>query len=291
MKHQLTLLSHRPWTRFFVTVVTATSLSLGLSARPTQAQSLRELIFRGIQVIQISNLSDQQEIAIGAQMHQNLVNQGLRVSTNRSLNNYVDKVGQRLVKAGSRRNIPYIILVVEDDQVNAFATMGGRVYVTTGLLRTAANEAELASVIAHEIGHIEDRHLVQQIRQRMVAQGILAAATGSTTNQLANIGVELALNRPNSRSHEFEADEEGLRILRLADYATSAMPTFMRKLLMPGARQTPTFLSTHPAVPDRVSALEEQIASGEKNRCDRNVKLGRCGLNANRYQRRVLSQL
>ena len=291
MKHRFTSDSHCPRLQLILAATMATTLTLGLPSRSTQAFPLRDLIFRGIQVIQISNLSDQQEIDIGNQMHQNLVNRGLRVSSNRTLNSYVDAIGQRLVKAGARRDISYTFLVVEDSQVNAFATMGGRVYITTGLMRTAANEAELASVIAHEVGHIEDRHLVKQIRQRMVAQGVVAAATGSSRNQLANLGVELALNRPNSRSHEFEADEEGLRILREADYATSAMPDFMRKLLSPSTQQTPTFLSTHPAVPDRVSALEENIRAGEKNQCDRNPTQVSCGLSTSDYQRRVLRQL
>ena len=289
MKHPLTS-SHRPWSRLILAAATATTLTMGLPTRPAQAVPLRDLIFRGIQVMQISNLSDQQEVQIGAQMHQNLVNKGMRVSSNRYLNYYVDRIGQRLVRAGSRREIPYTFLVVEDPQINAFATMGGRVYVTTGLMQTAANEAELASVVAHEIGHIEDRHLVKQIRQRMLAQGAVAVVTGSSSNQIANIGVELALNRPHSRTHEYKADEEGLRILREADYATSAMPTFMRKLLNPRGRQTPTFLSTHPAVPDRVAALEEKIRTGEKNQCDTNPNQASCGLTTSDYQRWVLSQ-
>ena len=292
MKHRLTSLVHRPWSQLMLATATAASLAIGIPSRPAEALPLGDLIFRGIQVIQISNLSDRQEVEIGEQMHRNLISSGrLRITNNQYLNDYVNYVGQRLVAAGSRRNIPYTFLVSEDPQVNAFATMGGRVYVTTGLMQAADNEAQFASVVAHEIAHIERRHLVKQIRQRMVAQGVVAAATGSSRNQLANLGIELALNRPHSRSHEYQADQDGLRILRAADYATPAMPAFMRKLLNPGTRQTPTFLSTHPAVPDRVAALEEQVQSGEQNVCDRTPTLTDCGLNERDYADQVKSQL
>ena len=272
---------------------TAASLAMGLPARSAQAVPLGDLIFRGIQVIQISNLSDSQEVQIGEQMHRNFVSQRrFRFSNNQYLNDYTNYVGQRLVAAGSRRpNIPYTFLVVEDPQINAFATMGGRVYVTTGLMKAADNEAQFASVVAHEIAHIERRHLVKQIRQRMVAQGVVAVATGSSRNQLANLGVELALNRPHSRSHEYQADEDGLRILTAGGYARSAMPAFMRKLLNPRGRGTPAFLSTHPAVPDRVAALEQQVQSGTPNQCDATPTLATCGLNDREYQWQVGSQL
>lgn len=271
--------------RVFAATALATSIAI---ATPNTAQAipLRDLIFRGIQVIQLSNLSDKQERELGEQIHRNLQSQGMRLHQGRALNRYITRIGQRLVDAGSRRRkVDYRFQVVDDSRVNAFATMGGRVYVTTGLINTADNEAQLASVISHEIGHIEKQHLVKQIRKTMVAQGLTTAITGSNRSQVANIGINLLVSRPQSRSDEYDADREGLRILRAANYATSAMPAFMRKLV--SSRSTPTFLSTHPAVPDRIVRLENDIQSGPQNECDRNPNLSSCGLSQSRYRQIV----
>lgn len=271
--------------RVFAATALATSIAI---ATPNTAQAipLRDLIFRGIQVIQLSNLSDKQERELGEQIHRNLQSQGMRLHQGRTLNRYITRIGQRLVDAGSRRRkVDYRFQVVDDSRVNAFATMGGRVYVTTGLINTADNEAQLASVISHEIGHIEKQHLVKQIRKTMVAQGLTTAITGSNRSQVANIGINLLVSRPQSRSDEYDADREGLRILRAANYATSAMPAFMRKLV--SSRSTPTFLSTHPAVPDRIVRLENDIQSGPQNECDRNPNLSSCGLSQSRYRQIV----
>lgn len=267
----------------------AAAVFLVTSAPSVQAISWRDLFLRGVQVIQLSNVSTRQEIALGQQIHRNLLSQGMRVSRNRRLNGYLDQIGNRLVAQARRSRIPYRFHVVDDNAVNAYATAGGYVYITTGLMQTADNEAQLASVVAHEISHIEERHLIQQIRQQTIARGIVSTALGSDRNVLANIGADLIVNRPKSRGDEYEADSTGLEILRKADYASSAMPAFMRKLL--GGGRTPTFLSTHPAVPDRINRLESLIQSRPSNDCDRGNTSSFCGLNRDAYNRAVKSQL
>jgi beta-barrel assembly-enhancing protease len=268
--------------RFGVLSVFAAATCTVLVA-PVRAVPLEELLFRGIQVLQISNLSQQQEMQLGAQMHENLRQQGTRLSTDEVLTRYVTDVGQRLVGSSGRR-IPYRFHLVEQKGINAFATMGGYVYVTTGLMRAADNEAQLASVMGHEIGHIEKRHLIAQIKQNMIARGLVASTLGQS--QLANMGVDLLVSRPMSRQDEYQADQVGLRILRDSNYAISAMPTFMRKLVR-GGSGTPTFLSSHPAVPARIKALEKEIATGATNRCSSDRRLESCGLDETAYQSQV----
>ena len=241
-------------------LVTVLSLVIG---QPLISQALpwRDLIFRGIQVIQLSNLSPQQEVEIGRQINDQLISQRLRILQNPEINQYVNQIGQRLATQSGRSNIPYTFQVVNDRGVNAFATMGGFVYINRGLLQLADNEAELASVMAHEIGHIVGRHAVEQMRKTAIASGLVGAA-GLDRNTAANIGVELAFRRPNSRRDEFEADSLGLEMLRRSGYAQSAMVSFMNKLLQSGG-SVPTFLSTHPATGDRITRLQQLIdASG-----------------------------
>lgn len=251
----------RRWFYGFMSVVVALGVVV-TTPQPAPAIPWLDLIIRGVQVFQLSNLSDNQEVALGRQINQQLTTREFRLYTDRAINDYVNTIGQQMVPHSDRPGIPYVFQVVDDNQVNAFATMGGYVYVTTGLMRTADNEAQLASVIGHEIGHIASRHSVEQMRETAVAQGVLTAA-GLDRSTAVNIGVELALRRPNSRQAELEADTKGLATLTGAGYAPSAMVAFMRKLV--GQSAVPSFLSTHPATSDRIRALERQISPATAN--------------------------
>lgn len=251
----------RRWMYGLMSLLIASSLVIA-TPRPSQAVSLLELLLRGVQIIQLSTLSDRQEVALGGQINSQLTSQELKLYSDRTLNSYINEIGQRLVPYSDRPDIPYTFQVVESDDLNAFATMGGYVYVTTGLIKAADNEAQLASVIGHEIGHIASRHAVEQMREMALAQGV-ASAAGLDRNTAVNIGVELALRRPNSRRAEFEADQQGLATLVKAGYAPGAMPAFMEKLR--NQRSVPEFLSTHPAVPDRIQALNQAIDPATAN--------------------------
>ncbi len=244
-----------------VSLMVAFGVSVG-SPQPSQAVPWLDLMIRGVQVIQLSNISNNQEVQLGKQINQQLSSSQIQIYGNSEVNRYVDQIGQRLAANSTRPNIPYTFQVVKDDSVNAFATMGGFVYVNTGLLKTSDNEAQLASVIGHEIGHIANRHSVEQMRQRAIAGGV-AAAAGLDRNTAVNIGVDLAIQRPTSRQDEFEADQSGLTTLSRAGYAPSAMVAFMEKLLK--APSVPSFLSEHPATSDRIAALKRAIDPARAN--------------------------
>lgn len=262
-------------------------LSFGLiisTPQVSQAGIFRDLLRvlpSGIQAIQLSRLSDRQEVALGGQINQQ-ISRSVRINRDRRLNSFVQGVGRRLVPTSARSNIPYTFQVVDDDSVNAFATMGGYVYVHTGLLRAADNEAEVASVMAHEIGHIVGKHAIRQMRQRAISQGLLSAA-GLDDAAAVQIGVDLALNRPNSREDESEADGFGLNNLNASGYAPEAMVAFMRKLERQGGGRVPNFLRTHPAASARATTLQAAIPN-LPNR-------GQDGLDRNAYQQQVRSRL
>ncbi|MHC0064271.1 M48 family metallopeptidase [Nostoc sp. UIC 10890] len=258
--------NYRVWRRrwFYPLISVVVALSLCLSTPlPGRTLDFLPLILQGVQVLQLSNISDRQETDIGKQINQQILSGQVRLYRNSNVNAYVEQIGRRLAANSDRPNLPYTFQVVEDDAINAFATLGGYVYVHTGLLKAADNEAELASVIAHEIGHIGGKHLVKQMRQKAIASG-LATASGLDRNAAVGIGVELALNRPRSRSDEFDADQRGLRTLTRAGYAQSGMVSFMQKLLQKGG-SVPTFLSTHPGTSDRINGLRRAINSQPSN--------------------------
>lgn len=251
--------------------VVSAAVALGLivgTANPAPAQSWLELIFRGVQVIQLSAMSDRQEMGLGSQINEQIIGRGegqFQLYSDDAIQDYVKGIGDRLVPHSGRPNLDYTFQVVEDDAVNAFATMGGYVYITTGLMKAADNEAQLASVVGHEIGHIVGKHAVKQLRQAAIAQGAMTAA-GVEDSVLVNIAVELGISRPHSRDDEREADTFGLENITRAGYAPSAMPEFMAKLLQAGS--PPSFLSTHPSVASRVEDLNAQIDPVTANQGD-----------------------
>lgn len=266
----------RRWLYPLVSIALALGLVVG-TPQVSQARSWLDLIFRGVQIIQLSNISARQEVQIGQQINQQLLGSEVQLYRNSEINRYVEQIGQRLAKESSRPEIPYTFQVVNDKSINAFATMGGYVYLNTGLIAAADNEAQLASVIGHEIAHVDRRHAIQQMRQLAIARG-LATAAGLDRSTLANLGVELALRRPNSRQDELEADQMGLQMLKNAGYAPSAMVAFMEKLMKKGG-SVPTFLSTHPATSDRIQALNQAIDPSQANVGD--------GLNSTAYKNKI----
>jgi predicted Zn-dependent protease len=273
---QLSQLSRR-WVYGAIALVVATGLVVA-TPQPSKADfNLFDLIFNGIQYIQLSSLSDEQEVDLGQQTDRALKQQGVQIyDDDPDIVNYVNEIGQRLVASSERSDLPYTFQVVEDDSVNAFATSGGFVYVNTGLIREAETEAELAGVMAHEIGHIVGRHSINRMREIALASGV-AGALGVSEDDLVNIGVQLALFLPNSRSAEYEADELGFANMGRAGYDQQGFITFMQKLNSGGY---PEFLSSHPDPGNRVNRLQEMY--NESHQADATD-----GTNPNVYQSRI----
>ena len=267
--------SYRRWFYPLISLVVALSIWVG-QPLASQAFSWADLLLRGIQVVQLSSLNDRQEVALGQQINAEITGSQVRLVRNSRITDYVNQVGQRLAAKSDRPNLRYTFQVVDADSINAFATMGGFVYVHRGLLKAADNEAQLASVMGHEIGHIAARHAIKQMREKSIAQGLLGVA-GLDRSTAVNIGVQLALNLPNSRKDEYEADQRGLATLGRAGYAQSQMAAFMQKLV--SGRSAPTFLSNHPAASDRVVRLR-QLAQ-------QNPTSGTDGQNSADYRSRV----
>lgn len=252
---------------YLITSVTVALSLIITDIKPTEAIPWGELIYRGIQVIQLQNINDRQEKEIGSQIRQQLISQRkIKLYRDENLSAYVNQIGERLVAVSGRPNLNYNFAIVDNPQVNAFATMGGFIYLHTGLLKMADNEAELASVIAHEIGHVVARHSLKQLQQQAVTQGLLSVA-GLERSKLVQLGVVLAVDLPYSRQDEYEADSLGLEMLKAAGYAPQAMVDFMLKLGKTGGK-TPSLLSTHPASQERAIALEKQISPLMANQGD-----------------------
>jgi beta-barrel assembly-enhancing protease len=265
------------WLYPAIFVIVISLITIG-QPQAVRAADWIQILMQGAQVIQLSNMSDAQEASFGAQINQSLISNKIKINQNPAVNAYVDRIGQRLAKNSTRPNIKYTFQVIEDNNINAFATMGGYVYINTGTLKAADNEAQLAGVMGHEIGHIAGRHALQHIKQAALAQGITSIA-GVDRDQIVQIATQVAFTLPNSRQDEYDADRRGLTTMIQTGYAPSAMPEFMKKLV--SNNSAPEFLSSHPAVTERVANLQKMIPAAYQNRTE--------GLNVNTYKQNLRS--
>lgn len=264
--------------KFVIALLMSLLLAVTLNPFAVKAFDLSNLLRvlpSAIQIIQLSSIGDNEEVSLGQQIDRQ-IQQEVRISRDPAANALVTRLGQILVPTSDRPSIPYTFRVVDDNNLNAFATMGGFVYINTGTIAAADNVAQLASVIGHEMGHISGRHSLEQMRQMAIAQGI-ATIAGVADDRLVGIGVNLALRLPNSREAEFDADRRGLINITRSGFAASAMPAFMQKLASSRGGGAPTFLSTHPATGERIAALNQSIQANNLNTTD--------GLNDADYQR------
>lgn len=254
--------------RYFRKARVGFSLLLGLSGAvslealaPVSAVAFpfEELIFPGVQLLQLYAISPEQRVQLGQNIHQQVLS-NYQLNTDPQLNAYVDQIGQQLAAVSDCSEYPFQFYVVQDDSINAFATTGGYVYVNTGLINATDNQDQLAGVLAHEIGHICNDDLIDQLKQTTLAQGA-ASATGLDDSTLAEIGYTLAVGLPYSRRAEFAADTAGLAYVQRANYDPRALPAFLTKLVQ--SPSVPVFLSSHPAPRDRIEALEAQIVSSD----------------------------
>jgi predicted Zn-dependent protease len=213
---------------------------------------------------QIALISEQQEIELGRDYDQQ-IQQQLGLYQDPRLQEYVNRVGQKLAAASERPNLPWTFRVIDDPVVNAFAIPGGHVYVTRGLMTYLTSEAQLASVVGHEIGHVTARHSVEQISKERIARiGLLAGALLSPALAgYAQQGVE-ALFLKYSRDDERQADGLGLRYMYQQGYDPREMPrvfeTLRRVSQAQGGGRIPGWLSTHPTEDERIRTIGGQVA-------------------------------
>ncbi|MBC7348491.1 MAG: M48 family metalloprotease [Candidatus Aminicenantes bacterium] len=185
-----------------------------------------------------------------------------------ALHQYVSAVGKKLAAVSHQPDLEFHFQVLDSPVVNAFAVPGGYVYLTRGILAYLNDEAELAGVMGHEIGHVTARHSAQLYSKAQVAQiGLVVGAAVSKTLRkfagLAEAGLSL-LFLSFSREHERQADELGVLYASKAGYEGSRMSNMFVTLqkLNPksGNDGLPTWLSTHPDPPDRIAAIKKAAA-------------------------------
>lgn len=228
-----------------------------------------------------------QEVALGLESAPQMAQEMGGLDPDEAVQRMVQQVGQRIVQQSEAHNTPYeyhFYALADPQTVNAFALPGGPVFITRGLLSRLENEAQLAGVLGHEVGHVVGRHTAEHIARSQLAQGLIGAvgvagsddaSGGQRAAQMAALVAQMVQLRY-GRGDEIQSDTLGVRFLVEAGYDPRAMLEVMRILgeSSGGSGRAPEFMSTHPDPGNRreviAGAIERRFPNGVPN----NLTLG-----------------
>jgi predicted Zn-dependent protease len=233
------------------------------------------------------HLSPNQEVTLGLQAKGKMTEQYGGLYPDQILQQYIDQVGKRVVQRSSAAKAPYpyrFHVLRDPHTINAFALPGGQIFITAGLLGQLTSEAQLAGVLAHEVGHVVGRHGAEHLAKQQLGQVLVTAvavaasddqgeekeaeAIAQAVNQLVNLRYE--------RDDELESDRLGFRFMTEAGYDPEGIVEVMQ--ILGSARQSgqpPAFFSTHPSPDNRVKRLQELIATTYPKGIPSNLSDGR----------------
>ncbi|MBV9773736.1 MAG: M48 family metalloprotease [Gemmatimonadetes bacterium] len=215
-------------------------------------------------------ISTQEEVQVGAQ-NAAQISQQLPIVQDAAINQYVNQIGTSISSRADPRGIPYHFFVVNSSVVNAFSIPGGYVYVNRGLVDRASNASELAGVLGHEIGHVVERHGIEQWQRAQNANtglallyGVLLGRNPGTLEQVGIQAVGSGVLARYSRDDERQADADGVQFTMRAGYNPNGMVTFFQKLLgeqqgNPSALQQ--WFSTHPLTQERITSTRQMVSA------------------------------
>lgn len=245
-------------------------------AAPARAQ-VREInlgsIFDAVKGInksrEVGAMSEADEIAIGREIAESTFG-SYRIIKDESLQRYINQVGLWVALQSERAALPWRFAAVSSDQVNAFAVPGGTVLVTSGMLRLLSNEAELACVLGHEVGHVVRKHHLELLQKETLLQtGATALADnlqgggvkGAAKKFLVGEGAEL-FTRALDRGAERDADKDGVVLAARAGYDPAACLLFMQRLAAPKAEAgaLAALYKTHPQAGERLTDIEQALS-------------------------------
>lgn len=230
--------------------------------------------------LQFITMSKQTEVARGLNTFQRL-KQSKPISSNSSQQAQVRRIGRRIANVTPMKGAQWEFVVFRNSDPNAFCLPGGKIGVMDGIFRIAKTDAELATVLAHEVGHAVARHSAEDASQKMamgVGIGVLSTAASIGTSvatrgaftpnagvvaDVLGAGATLGVMLPFSRQQELEADRIGLIYMARAGYDPRSAVTFWRKMAVYSRAEgdtTPSFLRTHPLDERRIRELEKHMS-------------------------------
>ncbi len=202
------------------------------------------------------------EVALGRGISLKLLEMKGGLHADNELQRYVNMVGHAVAERSDRPNLKYIFGVVNDEEVNAWAAPGGYVFITVGTLRELESEAELAGVLAHEVAHVQEGHMVRVLKKMQVQTGISDALKATDSDyeeygQSLESGLRVLVENGLPWEMEYEADTLGSEIATLTGYKAEGLRDFLGKIETPDDDDAEGgWLShTHPPVSKRIESL------------------------------------
>lgn len=223
--------------------------------------------FRGQRYSNDGLISERDEIKLGNQINAEVAKKFKFTNEGQPR---VNRIGQKVARASQRPNLNYQFHIMRDKEINAFATPGGHIYVTSALVNLA-NDQELASVLAHEVGHVVARHSLKTLQQAQMLGGIadlissVTGIAGDTAGQLGSMAAEIVgsgLLSINNREEEREADFLGVHTMVKAGYDSNGMVTMFQKIQRVGESDSNllnAIFADHPEVEERIENTRYEI--------------------------------
>ena len=256
-----------------LTLCAADAHSFDFQKELSNAQSLgqelkakRDAVQAPMQAAGLTGYSEPEEIAIGRQIAGNLLGAAPLVK-DADLQKYVNKVGRWVASQSERPDLAWHFGVIESNDLNAFAAPGGYIFITRGLYKLLANEAELAGVLGHEIGHVIRKHHLKILQQsKMLDLGSTALSKQVGGNDkiagLIGSGAEI-VSRSLDKDAEFEADRIGVVLASRAGYDAYGLPQVLQEIghTAPTDDSVALLFKTHPHPDARLAQLGEVMDS------------------------------
>ena len=253
--------------RFLLAPVILLSIGLAATGCTTNAAT-------GEQRFLLGYMSPQQQIALGEQALPELTQEYGGEVPSSDIQAYITQIGEKLAATTEADNpsLPWEFILLNSPVINAFALPGGKVFVSRGLAEKLTNEAELAGVLGHEIGHVTAEHIAERVQAQMgtalLAQ-VLSAAAGAGDSAALQQMTDLIVGYGGqgyllsfSRGQELEADKLGMRYMSRAGYDPAAQRQVMLILEKEtGHARPPEIMSTHPYPENRISQIDELLAT------------------------------
>jgi beta-barrel assembly-enhancing protease len=222
------------------------------------------------------SISDEQEVAFGRENAQR-INEAMPLVTDPRATAYLSELGRSIASRTSRSDLVWHFALVNSDEVNAFALPGGYIYVNRGLVERAERLEQLAGVLGHEIGHVVERHSVEQMKKTTganVVVTLICAVTSLCESGISQVAINVAgtaILARYSRADEIEADSQAVVNVVNAGIHPSGVPEFFQALLLERSRNPSsfdTFFASHPVEESRVNYTERLIASYDPDRLE-----------------------
>lgn len=248
--------------------VVATLVVLAAFCGGASAENTRMREHHIVQTIDVNDIKA--EISFGQEIAARILGK-YRLHPNEPLTRYANLIAKSLARYGNRPELSYTVGILDTDMVNGFSTPGGYVFITKGAVDAMRDEAELAGVIAHEMTHISQRHIVKELNihgsDSSPVSGFAKMVGGASESvkvtflKAVDEGMNILFERGYKQADEFEADSMATELIGTAGYDPTALTRYFNRIKAGLEKETATIKKLHPSFDERISVIDGVIAS------------------------------